>query len=126
MQIKIDPHAPLPIYAQIMTEITSHIAHKFLSCGETLPSVRQLAVQLEINSLTVQKAYKMLENEGIIVIRKGVGATVSDHALTKIKENLGSDIFKELGGVLQKAKNLGVPRKEILAFLDTLWEGKEP
>lgn len=125
MQIKIDPHAPLPIYAQIIAEITANIASSALITGETLPSVRHLAQQLEINSLTVQKAYKILENDGIISIRKGVGATVNEGALLKIRENIGPDVFSELGVVINKAKNLGVPRQEIHSFVDNFWEGKE-
>jgi GntR family transcriptional regulator len=77
MIYKIDPHSPTPIYAQVVELFKNLILSGGISAGESLPSVRQLAGQLEVNSLTIQKAYKQLEAIELIVIKKGVGAFVN-------------------------------------------------
>lgn len=121
MNLKINPHAPLPIYAQIMNEIIALVSTRALLADATLPSVRQLALELEINSLTVQKAYKELEHKGIINIRKGIGATVSADALANIKLDRGVDIFDELSTAVSKMKHLGVSLAEVETVVNKAW-----
>ncbi len=123
MEIIINPHAPMPIYAQIVQQFKDIILSGHAASGSPLPSVRTLADRLEINSLTIQKAYKQLEGEGLIEIRKGVGATVCEIETMKSEESLKM-IEAELIPVIGKAKAIGIVKKDIQQLLLKIWEKK--
>lgn len=78
MQIQINSASDRPVYQQIIDHIKRDIALNRLKSGEKLPTVRQLAAQLAINPNTIAKAYRQLEQDGIIVTRAGTGAFVSE------------------------------------------------
>ena len=66
----------LPIYRQIMDQVRALIAGGRLTPGELLPSVRQLAADLEVNMMTISKAYARLEADGVIQRVRGTGMRV--------------------------------------------------
>ncbi|MHC4696099.1 MAG: GntR family transcriptional regulator [Planctomycetota bacterium] len=78
MLFKIDPLRSEAVYAQVMVEIRRRIARGLLKSGDRLPSVRELARSLVINPNTVAKAYQLLEAEGVITMRQGLGTFVAD------------------------------------------------
>ena len=65
-----------PIYLQIMDEVRRMIAMAVLKADDALPSVRQLATDLRINPNTVAQAYRELEREGVVYVRRGQGTFV--------------------------------------------------
>src|ERR1700730_7089600 len=67
---------PTPLYAQLEREIRGAIATERLRAGNQCPTVRQLAVQLQINANTVAKVYGELERAGVLETRRGVGTFV--------------------------------------------------
>lgn len=73
----LSPSHPMPLYAQLTRAIRFAIATGRLRVGEQLPTVRQLAVELRVNSNTVAKVYTELERSGILETRRGVGTFVS-------------------------------------------------
>lgn len=73
MLITIDPADPRPLYVQIMDEIRRALVVGSLEPEEPLPSVRQLAGELRLNPNTVQQAYRELEREGVVYVRRGLG-----------------------------------------------------
>lgn len=77
MLISIKPTDPRPIYRQIMDEIRRAIALDLLLIDEPLPSVRQLSTELRVNPNTVQQAYRELERDGIVYVRRGRGTFVA-------------------------------------------------
>jgi GntR family transcriptional regulator len=77
MQLHIATGSELPIYRQIMRQITDAIAGGRLRPGDKLTSQRDLAVQLVISPLTVKKAYDELEREGLIRTERGRGTFVA-------------------------------------------------
>ena len=77
MQCLIDNASDRPVYQQIVDQVKRDIALGRLVKAERLPTVRQLAQQLTINPNTIAKAYRQLEQEGIIVTRAGAGAFVA-------------------------------------------------
>jgi len=122
MNLIINPQAPLPIYAQLVEQIQDLIFGGQLPAGSSLPSVRQLAEVLEINSLTIQKAYKCLEAAGLIAIKKGVGAFVRDD-VQKTSEIVKSEALREdFKPLIKKAKALQVGKSELTNIIDELWE----
>jgi GntR family transcriptional regulator len=91
MQIRIDNASSRPIYHQIIDQIKRDIALGRLKAGEKLPTVRQLAGQLVLNPNTISKAYRQLEQDGIIVTRPGAGAFVAE-----LSSNLSRSVRKKL------------------------------
>lgn len=75
--VSIDPRDATPIYAQLERGLRAAIASGRLRPGEQLPTVRQLAVDLQINANTVARVYTELERAGVIETRRGVGSFVS-------------------------------------------------
>ena len=77
MLFEINPADARPIYRQIVDEVYRGIATGSLRAGEALPPLRQLAKDLGINSNTVQQAYRALERQGQVVVRRGRGTFVA-------------------------------------------------
>jgi GntR family transcriptional regulator len=78
MNFDITPSSPMPIYRQIVEQVRRLIASGQLRPGDDLPSVRAVALLHAINPMTVSKAYSMLETEGTLTRRRGVGMVISD------------------------------------------------
>jgi len=78
MQIQIDNSSGRPVYQQVIDQVKRDIALGRLVKEEKLSTVRELAAQLAINPNTIAKAYRQLEQEGIIVTRPGSGAFVAN------------------------------------------------
>lgn len=76
MQIKIDFRSGQPIYIQIVEQIQHMIANGDLNEGEQLPTVRQLATDLRVNWNTVARAYRLLDESGLISTQQGRGTYV--------------------------------------------------
>ena len=74
--VSIDPRDRTPIYAQLNRALRAAIAAGRLRLGDQLPTVRQLAVDLQINANTVARVYTDLERDGVLETRRGVGSFV--------------------------------------------------
>jgi GntR family transcriptional regulator len=85
MKFEIDLTTHIPAYAQIMGQVKQAIASGKLSPGDQLPTVRQLAADLRINFNTVARAYRLLDEEGIISTQHGRGTYILER--TSIKES---------------------------------------
>jgi len=99
MQILIDNSSGRPVYQQIIDQVKRDIALGRLVKEEKLSTVRELAVQLAINPNTIAKAYRQLEQEGIIVTRPGSGAFVAnlDSSLSRaVKKKIVSDELERI------------------------------
>lgn len=77
MFVELRKDDPRPVYRQIADEVQRAVAVGVLKPGESLPATRQLAADLKLNSNTVQHAYRTLVLEGVIEIRRGLGAFVA-------------------------------------------------
>ncbi|WP_028563625.1 GntR family transcriptional regulator [Paenibacillus pinihumi] len=77
MLISLQLDSEIPLYEQLRNQIVIGIATGELAAQEKLPTVRQLAEDLGINTMTVNKAYSLLKQEGYIVIDRRHGAKVS-------------------------------------------------
>src|SRR6058998_2139285 len=75
--VQIDPRDPTPIYAQLERAVRAGIATGRLRPGDQLPTVRQLAVDLQVNANTVARVYAELERAGIIETKRGVGSFIN-------------------------------------------------
>src|ERR1039457_2193743 len=75
--LTVDPHHPLPLYAQLERGIRAAIGTGRLAAGAQLPTVRQLAVELRLNANTIARVYLDLERSGVLETRRGVGTFVA-------------------------------------------------
>jgi GntR family transcriptional regulator len=75
--VSIDQRDPTPIYAQLERGLRAAIATSRLRPGDQLPTVRQLAVDLQVNANTVARVYAELERAGVIETKRGVGSFIS-------------------------------------------------
>src|SRR5947199_8594220 len=73
----IDQRDPTPIYAQLERGVRAAIATGRLHPGDQLPTVRQMAVELQVNANTVARVYAELERAGVIETKRGVGSFIS-------------------------------------------------
>lgn len=80
MIFHFNPHAGVPIYVQIVEQVKHAIEVGTLHAGEQLPTIRKVAEDLIVNPNTVARAYRELEHAGIIGLKHGTGAFVSQSA----------------------------------------------
>lgn len=86
MKFEVDLTAHSPIYFQIMEQVKHAIATGALKPGAQLPTVRQLAADLRVNFNTVARAYRLLDEEGIISTQHGRGTYILDPPSEKESE----------------------------------------
>ena len=122
MQIRIDNASGRPVYQQIIDQIKRDVALGRLVKDEKLATVRQLAVQLAINPNTIAKAYRQLEQEGIIVTRPGAGAFVAslDSSLNEaVKMRV---ISEELERIVVEAFHMQIDGPTLLEWFGSVVE----
>lgn len=119
----LDYKSRLPIYEQLCKSITRMSALGGLEPNEQLPSVRALAQELGVNPNTVQKAYQILERDGIIYSVPGKGSFVSADisALSQQKEAAE----ERLDDAIRNAADCGITKKEILTQVENHFNGRE-
>lgn len=84
------------IYAQIADYFNENILQKRWREDDRIPSVREMAVEMEVNPNTVQRAYSLLQDEGIIQNRRGVGYFVSEQAYRTVKKMKREEFMDEV------------------------------
>lgn len=116
----------VPIYLQIMRFVERSIAAGTARDQEELPSRRTLSAMLGVNPNTVQKAYRLLEEEGLILSHTGAKSTVvaDEAAQSRVRGEL---LQAEVRDTIAAMKHMGLSRQEALALVDQLWkEGETP
>ena len=110
-----------PIYLQILRYVKQGIAAGTIANGEELPSRRVVSALLGVNPNTVQKAYRMLEEEGLIQSHTGAKSCVvaDESARSRVRTEL---LGQDARAMISAMKQMGVTREEALALLDTLWK----
>jgi GntR family transcriptional regulator len=119
MQFNINHSSGRPVYQQIMDQIKRDIALGRLIKNEKLPTVRQLAGQLAINPNTIAKAYRQLEQQGIIVTKAGAGAFVAnlDSSLSRsVREKL---ISEEIERIAIDAYHMQIDRQTLSEWFES-------
>ena len=111
-----------PIYLQILLYIKRGIIAGIICDGDELPSRRVLSALLGVNPNTVQKAYKMLEDEGLIASRTGAKScvVVTEEKLAEIRAELLEADAKD---AVAKLKLMGVSKEDAHALIDKYWNG---
>lgn len=113
MEIQINSTDVTPVYEQIIRQISDAVVKKQIKIGALLPSVRQLANDLEVNHNTVAKAYQYLERNGVIVTAGRKGTFVSQSAIHNIDNHAEQTFSIKLLNLLEESKELGLSEKRI-------------
>jgi GntR family transcriptional regulator len=115
MLFSIEPDGPVPIYQQIRDQIVEAIASGRQPAGSSLPSTRQLAVDLGVNFHTVNKGYDLLRQEGLLRIGRKSGAVVRRDAGSGPPDpGWVQDWTGRLGTLLAEAAAQGMPASDIV------------
>ena len=119
MIIELDMNSSTPIYVQLRNQIVMGIGRGELKLGESLPTVRQLAQDIGVNTMTVNKAYQILKTEGYIKIDRRHGAIVSDNIDMDIvfREKLEN----ELELLLAEAAINGMDNNDFLSMCNEIY-----
>lgn len=114
----------LPIYLQIIRYVKRGVAAGSIADGEELPSRRVLSARLGVNPNTVQKAYRTLEEEGVIASRSGAKSevTLTPETVEAVRRQL---LEQEAGSLVRALRQAGLDKAAALALLDRLWDETE-
>lgn len=114
---QVDLDDAVPIYAQIERQIRALLGSGFWAPGDRLPSVRETAVRLRVNPLTVVKAYRHLQEEGLLETRPGAGVYAA--RVPKSPRNAArQDILRRLEEAVDEASAHGLGREELEELFD--------
>jgi GntR family transcriptional regulator len=121
--LAVDPSSGLPVYRQIMDQVRRMIVAGRLAPGDRLPSIRELAGTLQINPLTVGKAYGELEREGNVEMRRGLGMFVrAARALPRIERgSVPAGVAEGARRFVLEAAQAGLDRAEAVKQIDNAW-----
>ena len=110
--VQIQPTDSRPIYVQIMDEVRRAVVLGDLEAEDPLPSVRELAGQLHVNPNTVSQAYRELESEGMVYVRRGRGTFVAPEAdRADERESLAREVADR---ALREAYRHGLAPEELI------------
>lgn len=113
MFLRIDAHNGLAVYDQIVRQVKFAVADGTLSAGEMVPSVRELAKELAVNPNTVARAYRQLQDEGVLTQLRGTGLAVESGAKRGCQADRKRLIRERLNDVLVEAHISGLTDDEI-------------
>ena len=119
-QLSIDLHSGVPVYRQLIDQVRGGIAAGSLRPGDQLPTVRQLAVDLEINPNTVMRAYRELELGGLLETHQGTGTFISDKKLEKKSAERERQLSQMAGEFAARAGAAGFTLEEVIDRLRDL------
>ena len=121
MIIKLNTTCSTPIYVQLRNQIVMGIGRGELKIGESLPTVRQMAQDIGVNTLTVQKSYEILKNEGYIEIDRRHGAKVSPKV--DLSGQFREKVESELTLLISESSLKGMSRDEFINLCSNVYSG---
>jgi DNA-binding transcriptional regulator YhcF (GntR family) len=113
VDIVIELNAPEPVYQQIVRQIHDGVKSGRLQPGASLPTVRQLATDLELNRNTVARAYSLLEDQGVILTAGRKGTFVRQDATHEVAKFKANHAQRSMRHVIENLRASGLSRQEI-------------
>lgn len=119
--LKMNLNNKEPVYIQIANYIKKQIITGFAKTGDELPSRRELAAMLGINPNTVQKAYKLMEDEGYVRTIGNSGSIIflDENILSSIENELTKGLVSEF---VKSAKEINMAFKQIVDLISNVWD----
>lgn len=126
LPLQIRKDTGVPVYVQLEQQLRLLMHQGLLLPGDLLPTARELAVELSVNSNTVSRVYRDLQAAGLLVLRRGVGTYVAEHADTRpIRPKDLKGLVNKVDLLVELAQTLGLTAPELSQLIETRWN-KEP
>ena len=126
MEITVFTSSPEPVYEQIVRQIQDRVAAGELKPGAPLPTVRQLAGDLQLNRNTVARAYKQLEDRGVILTAGRKGTFVHDNASREVERIKSSRAERSVRQLVAALLGEGLSRAEIQTLFNDAMRAAQP
>lgn len=117
---RLDVQSGVPVYRQIIDQVTGGMASGVLKAGDQLPTVRQLAVDLAINPNTVVRAYGELEIRGVLETQQGTGTFISRQKIKRDEVERQRRLNQLVSEFIARAGAMGFTVQELLGLLHDL------
>jgi GntR family transcriptional regulator len=126
-QIVLDMRSEAPIYVQIVEQVRQRVASGELRPGDQLPTVRQMATDLRVNFNTVARAYRLLDEAGLISTQQGRGTYIWEGPTEETLKQLKKKSLEELArNYLDEASQLGYSLEDALEVLKRIHQDGSP
>ena len=122
MLLQIDHRSGQPIYRQVMDQVRRQILAGHLAEGEQLVSVRELAAQIKVNPMTISKAYSLLEMEGLLERRRGVGLFIARIGADRKSQSKSQLLEQILAWAVATAVQFDIPEDKVHMLTKRLFE----
>ena len=123
LPVEIEKESGIPIYVQLSEQIRLLIRRGALGPGDAMPTVRALAVDLEINANTVARVYRELQRDGLLRLKRGVGSFVDR---PRGVEAISPRDFRAITGraekLVESARKAGLTAGEVVQLIETVWK----
>ena len=114
-----------PIYRQLIEQLRRLIAGGQAQANDAMPSVREVASALGVNPMTVSKAYSMLEAEGLLARRRGLGMVIAQGSPNQASQESRLDLLRPgLEKIALEAKQLELSASAVTALFNSILKGK--
>ena len=121
MRIQIETNLSTPLFKQLMDQIKKAVMDGLLKPDDPLPSIRQLANDLELNHNTVAKAYRLLERDSVIQTKGYRGTSIHGDAIQNSTVNMNDSITAKLNVAIKSLRESGATDSEIrIAFSNVM------
>ena len=117
---QIDAVSNVPIYRQVLEQLQRLIGSGQLKPGDSLPSVREVAIQNAVNPMTISKAYGLAESDGLILRQRGKPMTVAPKKKLEEEDRL-SQLDAGIQALIEAAEQLDLNEKDVIRRINTRW-----
>ncbi len=121
----VNPKSKQPIYEQLVEQLRKQLFLGVVQAGQALPSVRQLATELGINPNTIQKAYRRMEAEGMIISVPGKGSFISDDLADMLGKQRDEQLEKTRMQI-RICRDMGLDKQLIEKLTDEIYGEGDP
>jgi GntR family transcriptional regulator len=127
MLIDLDPKDARPVYRQIADEVERCVATGILKPDDPLPAVRKIASELKVNANTVQHAYRVLEHEGLVYVKRGLGTFVASRPKDWSGKGRHAAVARQIAErMLREGFRHGLLASDLMAALREIAPGRKP
>jgi GntR family transcriptional regulator len=116
--MNIDPSSHVPIYLQIADAVRAAVAAGVYRPGESLPSLRAMAIQVHVNPNTVQRAYDALEREGLIYSQRGRGLFVAERGTASAQSMAGDGVRRAFDEAIRAGNVAGMSAEQVQTIFE--------
>lgn len=123
MNITIDYSSELPMYEQVKACVKENILSGTLKENDALPSVRQLAKELNVSTITTKRAYIDLEHEGLVYTVSGKGTFVKAVDISRLLTERNKELLEEFEIKTIEMKEAGISKESIINIIEKIYRG---